>query len=104
MMMNYLYELDAWCTSIVARMSNGTVFMARTLDFYFPNATRKIMYVARYQRGDTLLFEAPTFAGMTAVFTGYKPKAFSLAINERTTKESNVEFFNNLALLFSGSL
>ena len=36
LMINYLYELDAYCTSIVGRMSNGTVFLARNLDFYFP--------------------------------------------------------------------
>lgn len=35
-MINYLYELDAYCTSIVGRMPNGTLFLARNLDFYFP--------------------------------------------------------------------
>lgn len=51
LMMNYLYELDAYCTSIVGQMSNGTVFLARNLDFYFPEVTRKILYIAKFYRG-----------------------------------------------------
>jgi len=100
--MNYLYELDAYCTSLVARLSNGTIILARNLDFYFPNETRKIMYIAHFYRGDLFIFESPMFAGMTAVFTGHKPHAFALSINERTRKESSLEFVDNLALLLSG--
>ena len=45
-MINYLYELDAYCTSIIAKMSNNTVFLARNLDFYYPEETRKVLYIA----------------------------------------------------------
>ena len=45
-MINYLYELDAYCTSIIGKMSNNSVFLARNLDFYYPEETRKILYTA----------------------------------------------------------
>ena len=73
LMMNYLYELDAYCTSIVARLSNGTILLARNLDFYFPEQSRKILYIAHFYRGDSFIFEAPMFAGIIGVYTGNKP-------------------------------
>ena len=90
MMMNYLYELDAWCTSLVARMSNGTLMMARNLDFYFPDEMRKILYIGRFYRGDVFAFEATMFAGMVDVYTAIKPKAFALTVNERTAKTDRI--------------
>ncbi len=52
MMLNYLYELDAYCTSIVTRLNNGSIILARNLDFYFPNETRKILYIGKFYRGE----------------------------------------------------
>lgn len=103
-MMNYLYELDAYCTSIIARMSNGTLILARNLDFYFPDETRKTLYIGKFYRGDNYIFEATMFAGVTGVYTGMRPKAFALSINERTKKETTFNFFDNLAMLFSGHM
>jgi len=102
LMINYLYELDAYCTSIVARMNNGTVFLARNLDFYFPEMTRKLLFNAQFYMGDRLVFESLMFAGTIGIFTAYKPGAFALSINERTSKESSIDFAKNIAMLFVG--
>jgi len=102
LMINYLYELDAYCTSIVGRMNNGTLFLARNLDFYFPEETRKILFNAHFYMSDRFIFEAPMFAGTVGIYTAHKPKRFALSINERTKKTSEVDFFKNLAMLFSG--
>jgi len=101
-MINYLYELDAYCTSIIAKMSNNTVFLARNLDFYFPEETRKVLYNAHFYRGSKFLFEAPMFAGIIGIFTAHRPYAFALSINERTEKKSAADFFKNLLLLITG--
>jgi len=93
MMLNYLYELDAYCTSIVTRLNNGSIILARNLDFYFPNETRKILYIGKFYRGNQLIFEAPMIAGTIGIFTGIKPHSFAIAINERTKKESSFDFF-----------
>ncbi len=101
-MMNFLYELDAYCTSIVGKMSNGTLFLSRNLDFYFPEVTRKVLYIAKFYIGSTFLFEAPMFAGTIGIFTAMKPKAFAISVNERTSKISSFDFFQNIGMLFSG--
>jgi len=101
-MINYLYELDAYCISIVGRMNNGTIFLARNLDFYFPEETRKLLFNAHFSMGDRLIFEAPMFAGTIGIYTALKPDAFALAVNERTSKASSVDFLKNVAMLFSG--
>ncbi len=101
-MINYLYELDAYCTSIVGRMPNGTLFLARNLDFYFPEETRKLLFNAHFTMGDRLVFEAPMFAGTIGIFTALKPGAFALAVNERTSKTSSIDFLQNIAMLFTG--
>ena len=101
-MINYLYELDAYCTSIVGRMPNGTLFLARNLDFYFPEETRKLLFNAHFTLGDRLVFEAPMFAGTIGIYTALKPGAFALAVNERTSKTSSFDFLQNIAMLFTG--
>ena len=80
---NYLYELDAWCTSIVFKLNNGTLMHARGFDFYFPDEMKKVIYIGRFYMGDTFLFEGDMFAGNIAVPTAIKPGAFSLSVNER---------------------
>ena len=102
MLMNYLYELDAYCTTLVARLPNGTLVMERNLDFYFPNETRTILYLAKFYRNDKFVFEAPMFAGTIGVYTGHHQGGFALAINERTSKESGLTFMANLGMIFSG--
>ena len=101
-MINYLYELDAYCTSIVGRMPNGTLFLARNLDFYFPEETRKLLFNAHFTLGDRVVFEAPMFAGTIGIFTALKRGAFALAVNERTSKTSSIDFLQNIAMLFTG--
>jgi len=101
-MINYLYELDAYCTSIIGRMSNKTLFLARNLDFYFPEETRKLLFIAHFYQGEHLVFEAPMFAGTIGIYTAQKPGAFALSVNERTSKTSSLNFLQNIAMLFSG--
>lgn len=101
-MINSLYELDAWCTSIVGRFPNGTAYIARNLDFYFANESRRLSYIGRFYRGEKYLFESMMFAGMTSVFTGIKPQAFAISLNERTSKLDELELVLNLERLISG--
>lgn len=102
MMMNFLYELDAYCTSVIIRNANGTLMMLRNLDFYFPNETRRTLYIAKFYRGNKYLFESPMFAGLVGVFTGFRPDGFALAINERNPKKTDSGFVSNMGMMFSG--
>ena len=49
-MMNSLYEMVAWCTSVVARQEDGLVIFSRNLDFGFENHMRKIAFNANWVR------------------------------------------------------
>jgi len=45
LILTYLYDLDPLCTSIVARMANGTLIHGRNLDFPGADVMRSIAYV-----------------------------------------------------------
>lgn len=49
---NSVVDFSSFCTSIVARMQNGTIIHARNLDFDFPTILNKLVYVALYKVGD----------------------------------------------------
>jgi hypothetical protein len=102
LLFNFVYEFDSYCTSIIARLSNGTIIHERLLDFNFPNETRVLTYLAKYYRGDEYLFDALMFAGDTNVFTGYKEGAFSITLNQRKPDGSSTDLAVNLGLIFSG--
>jgi N-acylethanolamine-hydrolysing acid amidase len=46
----YAYEFSAFCTSVLAYDSNGTIIHGRNLDFAFAPAMRNITYEAVFQR------------------------------------------------------
>ena len=80
-MMNYVFEFESYCTSIVAKLQNGTIIHERNLDFDFPEAMRNITYLAKFYRGDRYLFDATMFGGIIGVYTGYKEGAFTISLN-----------------------
>lgn len=55
-LLNTLYELQAWCTSIVAQTPLGEIIHARNLDFDFADNMRKITYRAHFKQGDESIF------------------------------------------------
>lgn len=46
----YAYEFSAFCTSVLAYDSNGTIIHGRNLDFAFAPAMRNVTYEAVFQR------------------------------------------------------
>ena len=82
-MLNALYELEAWCTSIVAQTPSGEIIHSRNLDFDFADYMRAITFRARFERDGKYLYDADMFAGCQGVYTGMKAGAFSISENER---------------------
>lgn len=78
-MTNCLYELQAWCTSIVAQSANGTILHSRNLDFDNADDMRKITFRARFFRKGKEIYEAVMFAGNLGVYTGIKHGAYSIS-------------------------
>jgi hypothetical protein len=81
LMVNYVYEFESFCTSLIAKQEDGLLIHMRNLDFVFPDETRNLTYVAKFYRGDAYQYEAVMFGGLAAMQTGYKKGGFSITIN-----------------------
>ncbi len=68
--LNYLYELQAYCTSIVMKLTDGQVILGRNLDFDFASDLRKQTFEAHWYKGDKFVFESIMFAGTVGIYTG----------------------------------
>jgi len=93
---NIFYEIDALCTSIVARDRTGRLYHARNLDFglflgwnyrthqwALTEKLRKMIFNVNWKRNGTLLYKSVNFAGYTGVYNAVKPNKFSVTANER---------------------
>ena len=82
--LNLSYELteECGCTSIVSRRSDGTIYLARTLDWMWTDILRSLTIQVRFVRGKKELFTASTIAGYVGVLTGVR-KRLSVSINYR---------------------
>ena len=54
-LLNLLYDMTAFCTSIVAQDSNGNIWHGRNLDYGFP-ILRNLTYIVNYTMNGKLLF------------------------------------------------
>ena len=52
LMINSIADIVTFCTSIVARMQNGTIIHARNLDFDPPQLLNKLIYKALYKKNN----------------------------------------------------
>lgn len=82
-LINYIYEFEAFCTSIIVKNSNGTIIHGRNLDFGFSEALRNTTYIANFYKNDEHIFDAVMFAGYIGIMTAEKAGAYSLSINLR---------------------
>ena len=84
-LLNFAYELFAFCTSIVAHDKNGEIVHARNMDYPLYDSMHNLTYTADFYKNGEFLFKATMFAGYTGVFTAMKPGKFAISINERDT-------------------
>ena len=101
-LVNSLYELESWCTSIIAKMQNGTIIHSRNLDFDNASLMRTITYTATFERDGKYLFDATMFAGTVGIYTGMRAGAFSISENQRQFNEQESGLIENILMLFSG--
>ena len=82
-LLNGLYELESWCTSIIAQTQDGTIIHQRNLDFDNASLLRKDTYKAKFVRNGEYVFDAVMFGGTIGIYTGMKKGAFSISENQR---------------------
>jgi len=84
-LLNVIYEVEAWCTSIVARDIYGRLYHGRNLDFNLAPVLRNITLNVDFYKDNKLLYKGTTYAGYVGLLTGMRPGAFSISADERDT-------------------
>ena len=82
-LLNALYELSAFCTSIVARDTSGNMYHARNLDYGFVGLLHNITIEVDFQRSGTTVYTGTTFAGFVGLMTGQRPHVFTVSLDQR---------------------
>ena len=54
--LQYIYEFSSFCTSVVARLTDGTIIHDRNLDFLFAPVLRNLTYEAHFFKGGEEIF------------------------------------------------
>ncbi|CAC5395769.1 NAAA [Mytilus coruscus] len=80
---NLLYDISAFCTSIVMQDANGIIWHARNLDYSFTEILRNISIRVDYQKGGKTVYTGITYAGYVGLVTGQRPNAFTMTMDER---------------------
>lgn len=101
-LVNTLYELEAYCTSIVARKVDGSIIQGRVMDFDFSDDMRKGTYNARFVKNGKRVFDAVMFAGTVGVYTGVRYGAFGITLNERTQRQDTAAAVKSIWSAFTG--
>ncbi|KAK7480874.1 hypothetical protein BaRGS_00027875 [Batillaria attramentaria] len=88
-LLNILYDLTAYCTSIVAQDGNGTIWHARNLDYSNTDILRNLTVSVNFRRGNETVYTGTTYAGYVGLLTGQRPNAFTVTIDQRGVEEKH---------------
>jgi hypothetical protein len=101
-MVNYVYEFQSFCTSLIAKQEDGMIMHLRMLDFDYPDDMRNITYIAEFHRDGEYQYEAVMFGGLAGMQTGFKRGAFSISLNQREPSDQTSwsDFIENADLIF----
>lgn len=80
---NLLYDVTAYCTSIVSQDSSGQIWHSRNLDYGFTDMLKNITVAVDFQKGGKTVYNVVTFVGYIGVLTGQKPHGFTITVDER---------------------
>jgi len=89
LLVNSIVDFYSFCTSIVAKMQNGTIIHARNLDFDYPTVMENLVYKAYIKKDGKILGEAAVIAGYIGFYTGIKYNGFSISYNVRELENFN---------------
>ncbi|CAK9052177.1 unnamed protein product [Durusdinium trenchii] len=82
------YEAYCACTAVAARVEDGSIALARTLDWEFPQL-KALNIDVRVFRGRQLLYVATTWAGYIGILTAQRPERYAAAVNFREPSETS---------------
>ncbi|XP_028852801.1 N-acylethanolamine-hydrolyzing acid amidase-like [Denticeps clupeoides] len=82
-MLNFAYEVSAFCTSVVAQDTKGNIYHGRNLD-YPHDVLRNLTLDINFMRNGKLAYRGTTFAGYVGVWTGQSNKKFTVTGDQRS--------------------
>jgi hypothetical protein len=91
--LNFMYEMNAYCTSIVAQAEDGTIIHGRNLDYSYPEYIANLSVNVDFYRNGSYLYSGNVIAGYLGILTGKKPNAFSITANQRNLNDSIANTF-----------
>ncbi|KAI4827066.1 hypothetical protein KUCAC02_030492 [Chaenocephalus aceratus] len=80
--LNFAYEISAFCTSIVAQDTNGTVYHGRNLD-YPHDVLRNLTMDVIFLKNGKVAYRGTSFAGYVGLWTGQSPNKFTVSGDQR---------------------
>ena len=80
--LNFMYEWNAYCTSIVVNLTNGTVIHGRNLDYQSSQFLSETAVQINVWKGSKYLYSSTGFAWYLGVGTGIG-RGFSVSLNQR---------------------
>lgn len=83
LLLNIMYDLTAFCTSVVAQDNQGSIFHGRNLDYRFTGILRNITFISNFQSKGKLMYTGVTFAGQVGLLTAQRPNTFTISLDER---------------------
>jgi len=80
---NMIYDIESFCSAIIAKQTDGTIIHGRMMDFEATGMMKGLVYRGEYYRNGEPLFHSVMFGLTTGVYTGSKPGAFNVSLNQR---------------------
>jgi hypothetical protein len=89
LLVNSVVDITSFCTSVVARMSNGTIIHGRNLDFDYPAVLQTLVYRAYVEKNGVIIAEAACLAGYVGFYTAVRYSTFTVTFNVRMLAHLN---------------
>ncbi|XP_023658990.1 N-acylethanolamine-hydrolyzing acid amidase-like [Paramormyrops kingsleyae] len=82
-LLNFAYEITAFCTSIVAQDTNGRIYHGRNMDYPFVEILRNLTVDILFIRDGKVAYRGTSFAGYVGLWTGQSANNFTISGDER---------------------
>ncbi|KAG8454269.1 hypothetical protein GDO86_000784, partial [Hymenochirus boettgeri] len=82
-MLNLMYEANAFCTSIITQDTKGNIYHGRNLDYFYSDILRKLTLDIDFIQNNQAVYTGTTFLGYVGVWTGQSPYKFTVSGDER---------------------
>ncbi|CAL1608636.1 unnamed protein product [Knipowitschia caucasica] len=80
--LNFAYEVSAFCTSIVTQDKQGNIYHGRNLDYPHP-VLRNLTINVNFLKNGKVVYQGTSFAGYIGLWTGQSPNKFTISGDQR---------------------